>query len=274
MLVFPNAKINLGLHILNKREDGYHNLETIFYPIPLSDSLEMIVNPTSDTIQLSNFGIQVEGDTTSNLVTKAFKLIQKKYGIPGVNAALLKNIPTGAGLGGGSSDGAFALKLLNKLFSLDIPQQELENLALELGSDCPFFISNQAVFAQGRGEIFSPVQVQLKGFWFVLIKPEIHVSTAQAFSRVSRRGEINPENLKQLVEAGVHHWKGELTNDFEPSVFAFAPELAEIKEALYSSGAIYASMSGSGSSVYGIFNSPIHLKDQFKNCFYFEGFLN
>lgn len=274
MLVFPNAKINLGLHILNKREDGYHNLETIFYPIPLSDSLEMIVNPTSDTIQLSNFGIQVEGDTTSNLVTKAFKLIQEKYGIPGVNAALLKNIPTGAGLGGGSSDGAFALKLLNKLFSLDISQQELENLALQLGSDCPFFISNQAVFAQGRGEIFSPVQVQLKGYWFVLIKPEIHVSTAQAFSKVSRRGETNPENIKQLVEAGVQNWKGELTNDFEPSVFAFAPELSEIKEALYSSGAIYASMSGSGSSVYGIFNSPIHLKDQFKNCFYFEGFLN
>lgn len=273
MLVFPNAKINLGLHVVNKREDGFHNLETVFYPIPLSDSLEMVHDSTLESIHLESFGIAVDGNPENNLIIKAYQLLKKDFPLKGIRSALLKNIPTGAGLGGGSSDGTFALKLLNELYELQLSNQTLEKYALQLGSDCPFFVSNKAVYAEGRGELFSPIHVSLQGYWFVLIKPDVHVSTAMAFSHVKKRGIENAGELRRIIESGVVNWKEELQNDFESSVFIHAPEVKKIKDLLYEGGAVYASMSGSGSSVFGIFTEPFSFKEKMKHCFVFESWL-
>jgi 4-diphosphocytidyl-2-C-methyl-D-erythritol kinase len=253
MVVFPNCKINIGLNIINKRNDGYHNLQTIFYPLALNDVLEIIEAPQQETgIHFSATGIPVPGDVDTNLCIKAYHLLKKDFPqLPCIKMHLHKAIPMGAGLGGGSADAAFALQLLNKKFALEIANEKLMDYALQLGSDCPFFILNKASFATGRGEILRPITMDLSVYKIFLINPGIHVSTALAFSQV--KVEENKENLQELIMLPINQWKERIGNDFEKPVFEAYPELSSIKNELYNKGALYASMSGSGSSLYGIF---------------------
>ncbi len=252
MICFPNAKINLGLNVVSKRADGYHNLETVFYPLRIHDALEVIENESLATDTFYQTGLQVDGDSNDNLVMKALRLMREKYNFPPVEVHLLKKIPFGAGLGGGSSDASCMLKLLNETFSLGIADAELAELALRLGADCPFFIYNRPLFASGIGEVFEEINLSLQGYYFVLVKPDVHVSTKDAFGGIKPQMPALP--LKEIVRLPVSEWKNAMTNDFEKTVFAKHPEIAEVKDKLYQAGAIYASMSGSGSSVYGIFS--------------------
>ena len=254
MVVFPNAKINLGLRVVAKRSDGYHDIDTVFYPIPFYDILEII--PSNKNIEFTFSGKEIKGDINSNLCFKAYQLIKKDYPqIPSVKIHLHKNIPMGAGLGGGSSDGAFMLKMLNEKFQLGITDDALEQYALQLGSDCPFFIANKACGASGRGEQFESIELDLKNKSFLLVNPGLHVSTADAFSKINIANNISP--CTSVVKHPIDKWKELLINDFEHSVFEIHPILKEIKETLYSAGAIYASMTGTGSSIYGIFEKDI-----------------
>lgn len=275
MITFPNAKINLGLNIVSKRPDGYHNLETIFYPVPIKDALEIILpDDQFDTDRFTIHGLTIEGNPGDNLVMKALRLVQANYyDVPkGLKTILLKKIPSGAGLGGGSSDAAFMLRLLNDSFNLGATKDELANLAVQLGADCPFFIYNQPVFASGIGEIFEEVDLSLKGYYMILIKPDIFVSTKDAFSNIKpKQAAIS---LKQVVSYPIEKWKEFMFNDFENTVFAKFPAIAEIKNTLYEHGALYASMSGSGSSVYGIFEKETDLKDCFSSNYYWSGYLD
>lgn len=274
MLVFPNAKINLGLNITEKRPDGYHNLETIFYPIPVEDALEVnVLNGGNEKFRLHQAGLEIEGAAENNLVVKAYKLLDEKFGLPPVDIHLYKHIPSGAGLGGGSADAAFMLKLLNERFSLQLSDDELEEYAARLGADCAFFISNRPTYAEGIGNIFSPVSLSLKGYQIWLVKPDVFVSTRDAFSQIKpHRPEMS---LKEIVKLPVEEWKGCMVNDFEESVFPQFPAIAEIKEEMYRQGAVYASMSGSGSSVYGLFKADAVLPDvDFgENAFIYKGIL-
>ena len=265
MILFPNAKINIGLEILRKRPDSYHDLETVFYPIQLSDVLEI---NKSHEFGFSTSGIPV-GNSSDNLVVKAYNLLQSEFNLPAVNIHLLKIIPMGAGLGGGSSDAAFTLIGLNELFELKLSKENLITYASKLGSDCPFFIINRPSFAEGRGEILSECDVNLSGYKLVLIKPECSVPTAVAYSKVT---PVLPSvSLPQLVGKAIDEWSGKVVNRFEESVFPSYPQIKEIKEMLYSKGAVYASMSGSGSSVFGIFSTgKCSLKKEFSDCFYWE----
>jgi len=262
MIVFPNCKINLGLQILNKREDGFHNLETIFYPVLLRDALE-VIRSTDDKMQANiNFkstGLTIEGDSHNNLCIKAFDLLKKDFpALPSVQMHLHKTIPIGAGLGGGSSDGAFALKLLNEKFQLGLSSQQLINYALELGSDCPFFIINNPSFATGRGELLEEVILDLSAYQFAIVNPGIHVNTGWAFSNLSGRSERSDSeqqhDLKTIIQKPISAWKNQLINDFEEPVSKTHPEIASIKQQLYDAGAVYASMTGSGSTLFGIFS--------------------
>lgn len=260
MLHFPNAKINIGLFVTEKRADGYHNLETIFYPVPrLKDALELLAAPQNEASSLRISGKTIEGDVYNNLVWKAFQLIQNKY--PGklspVNIHLLKSIPMGAGLGGGSADAAFMLRLLNKFFELNITDATLAEYALELGSDCPFFIHNSPHFAQGRGEVLSPINLDLSNYDLQIICPKVHVNTGAAFGKISPKPASF--SLKNLSNLPIEKWKDFVFNDFEKPIFEDYPILADIKQKLYQDGALYAAMSGSGSALYGIFeqgNTP------------------
>ena len=248
MITFPNAKINLGLNVVSRREDGYHNLETVFYPVELRDALEFV--PAKKTA-LTILGLPVDGDIERNLVVRAFRLLQNEFQLPELEIALLKHIPMGAGLGGGSSDAAFMLKSINTHFELHLSGVQLESYAAKLGADCPFFIRNEPVFASGIGTEFTSIDLSLKGYYLVLIKPDIHVSTAEAYAQViCQRWEIP---LIEVIKMPLVKWEEFLVNDFEKSVFAAHSELAILKEKLYEFGAIYASMSGSGSTLYGIF---------------------
>lgn len=253
MITFPNAKINLGLNITEKRSDGYHNLETVFYPVPLEDVLEVHEWKTASNKKfvLHQSGLNIEGDQEHNLVVKAYRLLDDIYSLPPVEIFLYKHIPSGAGLGGGSSDAAFMLKLLNHKFELNISDSKLEEYAVSLGADCAFFIKNSPTFAEGIGNIFSPVSLSLKGYGLLLIKPDLFVSTRDAFSLVK---PCKPQqSLKEIIAKSVADWKELMVNDFEESVFSKYPAVRQIKEELYAQGAIYASMSGSGSSVFGLF---------------------
>lgn len=271
MLVYPNAKINIGLNIVSKREDGYHNIETVFYPIGLCDALEIEPSDTCTDYSFSNAGIPVDGDAENNLVIKAYRLLQAEFDISPVDITLVKNIPFGAGLGGGSSDAAFALKALNELFGLNIALEQLEAYAVRLGADCPVFIKNEPVYATGIGNEFSGIELSLEGYFLVLVKPDVFVSTPAAYAGV--KPKLPEYDLKEMIKLPVSEWKGKIGNDFELSVFGKFPEIAEVKSKLYESGALYASMSGSGSAVYGLFREePIHLPD-FGNCFVTGGFL-
>lgn len=268
MIVFPNAKINLGLNITEKRPDGYHNLETVFYPIPLEDALEVVpMECSSEDFKLNCSGIPIKGLPEENLVVKAYNLLKNKFSLPPIHIYMRKHIPSGAGMGGGSSDAAFMLKLLNELFELRLSVSELEDFATALGADCAFFIQNRPVYAEGIGNIFSPISLSLKGYTLVIVKPDIFVSTKEAFAHIQPRKAT--VSIKEIIQAPIEDWKSHLINDFECSVFRTHPGIKEIKEDLYNAGALYASMSGSGSSVYGIFKKQIAgLEEMFTDCFY------
>lgn len=268
MIVCPNAKINLGLEVLRRRDDGYHDIETLFVPVPgLRDVLEIVKAPE---VALFQYGTPCGVEVEKNLCFKAFRLMQKLYDIGNINIFLYKNIPMGAGLGGGSSDAAFTLLAINDVFELGLEKRELAAMAAELGSDCPFFIYNEPMFASGRGEILEPYPLDLTGYHIEIITPEIHISTPEAYRGVdaikfglgadeSLSAEMLQAidsagaGLKERIAAGVEHWRENVVNDFEAYAFSKYPILAEIKQSLYDRGAVYASMTGSGSAMYGIF---------------------
>ncbi len=261
MLLFPNCKINLGLNIISKRDDGFHNLETVFLPVPLQDALEII--PAANgaaALAFSQSGLPVAGEEKNNLCIKAYNLLKKDFPqLPAVAMHLHKAIPMGAGLGGGSADGAFALLLLNKRFNLALSEEQLIQYALQLGSDCPFFIINKPCFAQGRGEQMQPVKLPLAGYTLVLVNPGVHVPTGWAFSQITPSQPV--KNMRAIISQPLTTWKDELVNDFEAPVIKAHPQLGEIKNKLYQFGALYAGMSGSGSTFYGIFAAAPQLGD-------------
>jgi 4-diphosphocytidyl-2-C-methyl-D-erythritol kinase len=257
LIYFSNCKINIGLNILGERADGYHDLATIFYPLPFYDIIEIL---PSTNFKFTNLGQTIPGDTNQNLCIKAYELLLSKgYTIPPIEILLYKNIPTGAGLGGGSANASTILLALNNKFNLGITTENLIKYALELGSDCPFFILNKACYATGRGETLTPLDLNLKGYFIVLVNPGLHVPTGWAFTEVKKH---NPYPLfpKDITTVNINDWKNIIYNDFEQAIFGTYPEVAAIKNELYSHSAIYSSMSGSGSSVYGIFkNMPTEI---------------
>jgi 4-diphosphocytidyl-2-C-methyl-D-erythritol kinase len=264
MIAFPNCKINLGLNIIRKREDGFHDLETIFLPIPFTDILEII---SSDKTELTVTGLSV--NTTDNLCIKAFNLLQQKFlRLPPIKMHLHKVIPMGAGLGGGSSDAAFTLNLLNEKFELNLKTEQLADLALQLGSDCPFFILNKPCFATGRGEILEPVNIDLKNHRILIVNPGIHIDTRWAFSKITPLQRNT--SIKQVITQPIETWKEDLQNDFEVPVFAKYPEIKKIVIDLYEQGAEYASLSGSGSSVFGIFSKEKNIKSSGNKKYFYK----
>ncbi len=265
MITFPNAKINLGLHILMKRDDGYHNIETVFYPVGWHDILEIIpavkkINRRTD-VQFRSGGIKIARSIKKNSCVKAYQVLKEKYDLPPVEMYLHKIIPAGAGLGGGSSDAAFTIVMLNNIFSLKIAENEIEKLATSIGADCAFFIKNKPLFASGIGNEFEKINVDLSGYFIVIVKPDVHVSTLSAYKNVIPGTPAI--SLKEVLLKPVSEWKEFLLNDFEKTVFKKYPGIKHIKDQLYDSGALYASMSGSGSSVFGIFEKEINLTEKF-----------
>ncbi|MHB9055250.1 MAG: 4-(cytidine 5'-diphospho)-2-C-methyl-D-erythritol kinase [Paludibacteraceae bacterium] len=265
MITYPNAKINIGLNVVERRADGYHNIETIFYPIGIQDVLSVEPSDTCTDYSFSSSGIEVGGDPENNLIVKAYRLLRSQYQFPPVDITFIKQIPFGAGLGGGSSDAAFMLKTLNDLFQLKITLKKLEQLAGRLGADCPFFIRNKPVYATGIGNVFTPIELSLRGLWLLLIKPDIHVSTAEAYAGITP--VPSDVALTDLIAQPIEIWKHIIKNDFEKTVFAKQPAIAILKQQLYDMGAVYASMSGSGSSVYGIFDDEPKIKGLFDGYF-------
>lgn len=269
MIAFPNSKINLGLNIVSKRSDGFHELRTLFYPISLRDSLEII--PTKENQDsFTSSGIPIPEDKKGNLCEQAIAMVREDYDFPQVQMHLHKNIPIGAGLGGGSADAVFTILLLKNLFDLEITRDELHVMAGRLGSDCPFFLENQPCLAYGRGEILQPFSLNLKGYHLFLAMPAIHVSTREAFSAITPQKPS--ENIAEWLVRPPDKWKQKVVNDFEEGVFSIYPRIGELKTIFYSFGAEYASMSGSGASVFGIFShkpgTAIYKKLQ--DCFIWE----
>ena len=253
MIDFPNAKINLGLDVIAKRNDGYHEIESVLFPISLADALEIIPAKNGQS-GFASSGLKIPSDGKSNLCQRAFDLLKEEFKLPEVYIHLHKVIPAGSGLGGGSSDAAFTLKMANKIFSLNLDSEKMMQLAAKIGSDCPFFIENKPMLASGRGEILKPAPLSLKGMSLLLVKPNVHVSTAEAYAGIKPRQPNMP--ISQIISLPIEHWKHKLKNHFEESVFASHPILAQIKKQLYTSGALYAAMSGSGSAIFGIFDKP------------------
>lgn len=252
MVVFPNAKINIGLRVVEKRNDGYHNIETIFFPIPIYDALEIIDDEKkAEEVEFVNSGLQVDTNNKDNLCVKAYHLLKQKYFLPNIKIQLLKSIPMGAGLGGGSADAAFTLLTLNKKYNLQLNENELINYSLQLGSDCPFFIVNQPCYATARGENLHKIDLDLSNYKLVIINPKIHISTAQAFKNITPKK--TEHSLQYLINQPIELWKETIVNDFEAAAFLQYPFLQNIKETLYNHQAIYAAMSGTGSTFYGIF---------------------
>ena len=275
MLTFPCAKINLGLNITSEREDGYHNLETVFFPVPLTDALEVKLMhndfPSCEPCDLKITGNAVNCDEQNNLVVKAYKLLAQDFSLPRVHTHLVKRIPMQAGLGGGSADGAFMIRLLDERFRLNMGIAEMERYASRLGSDCAFFITAEPSFGTGRGEVLEPVQIvenNLQAFYIVIVKPAVAVSTREAFKQIVCR---QPEHCcRDIIRQPVETWKAMLANDFEVPAFKQRPELAAIKQQLYNLGAVYAQMSGSGSAFFGLFRrEPQQVKETFPGCFTF-----
>lgn len=270
MILFPNAKINIGLNIVERRPDGYHNLESIFYPINIYDRMEVEEDPDSPEPRCSMTldGIEIEGRPEDNLVVRAYNLLEEQMPLPAVKVQLRKLIPMGAGLGGGSSDAAYMLKALNEMFSLHLTDEHLETLAARLGADCAFFIKNQPVFATGIGNVFhyDVPMPSLSGKTLALVKPDIFVSTREAYALIT---PARPKyDLVSSAQLPLSMWHDTIVNDFEASVFPKHPTIRQIKEKLYEMGAVYASMSGSGSSVFGIFDTPVtELDTQFPGMF-------
>lgn len=263
MITYPNAKINIGLSITERRPDGYHNIESVFYPINLQDAVEIKTIEGEEPqggYKLKVSGTILDGTPDDNLVVKAYQLLRKDFNFPAQKIHLYKHIPVGAGLGGGSSDAAAIIKMLNEKFALGLTSEQMQNYAVQIGADCPFFINNTPVFATGIGNIFTPTELSLHGKTIILVKPNIFVSTRDAYALVKPSPAAIP--LTEAIKQPISEWKQIITNDFEKSVFAKYPEIAAIKDKLYDMGALYASMSGSGSSVYGIFDSPIEYADE------------
>lgn len=254
MIVFPNAKINLGLNILERRADGFHNLESVFYPVGWSDALEIL---PAEKFSFQSSGIKIDGDLTGNLCVKVYQALKDKFNLPPVSIHLHKNIPIGAGLGGGSSDAAFTLRLLNQLFQLHLSTTEMQNFIRPFGSDCAFFIENKPVFAFGKGDQFNETELRLTGKHIVLIYPNLHVSTKEAYDGIVP--QIPKNHLIDSIQKEIFTWKNSLKNDFEKSIFIKYPAISKLKEELYKMGALYASMSGSGSTVYGIFKEEMNM---------------
>ena len=272
MILYPPAKINLGLNILRKREDGYHDIDTCMVEIPFTDILEVTI---SDSFEFLQTGITFNGTGGTNLCEKAYQLLQKEYEIGPVRIHLRKQIPVGAGLGGGSADATYTLIALNELFHLRLSNQKLKELSTELGSDCPFFVEGLPQIAQGRGEVLTTIELDLSNFYLVLLNPGIHVGTKEAYEGVSVTDEVI--SVQELLQKPIQQWRATLKNDFETSVFLLFPEIQRLKNSLYESGAVYAAMSGSGSSVYGLFldedtaqkftSKHLIYKGKFKNPF-------
>ncbi len=272
MVIFPRAKINLGLFVTEKRGDGYHNLESVFYPVGLSDVLEFIVpvkDPGRDILEIT--GIEIEGNTDDNLIIKALSVLREKCSIPHLSIHLHKLIPTGAGLGGGSSDAASFLKVLNRYFCMAFSDDELREVALRIGSDCPFFIDSRPAFATGRGEILKPLPEVLNGKFIVILKPGKAVSTREAFSgMIPLKRDID---LPSVYLGDTGKWKDILINDFEKKISSVIPEITLIKNSLYDIGAFYSAMTCSGSAVYGIFSSPPAIPESLIKYFTWTGYL-
>ncbi len=264
MIKFPNAKINIGLNITEKRSDGFHNIETIFYPIKLSDILEIKI--AKEKFSITTTGISIDnGLNKNNICTQAFELLKKQYSIDPVQMHLHKIIPTGAGLGGGSSDAAFTLSMLNTIMKLNLSITDLQELAEQTGSDCPFFIVNKPAYATGKGTVLNPVDINLKGYFLVLVYPPITVNTANAYKKITT--QKTSQKIPELIQAPIEKWKENIKNDFEKVIFDQYPEIKMIKTQLYESGALFASMSGSGSAVYGIFKNEMDMSSLFSNYF-------
>jgi len=270
MIRFPIAKINLGLNVVARRPDGYHDLETVFYPVPIKDALEVQVMdelfPSAYDYDLKVTNLNIEGDEQKNLVVRAYNLLKRDFPQMGrVHAHLYKAIPTQAGMGGGSSDCAAMILLLNDLFGLKLSEQQMIDYAAKLGADCAFFIIGKPAYAEGIGEKLVPIDLNLSGYYLGVVRPDIPVSTKEAFSLVK---PMRPaENCRDVVAQPVGTWRERLTNDFEQSVFALHPEIGQIKEQLYALGADYAAMSGSGSALFGLFQKEIALEETFKGMF-------
>lgn len=256
MLLLPNCKINLGLQVVRKRPDGYHDLQTVFYPIPLRDNLELRELRNSDApyaLQLA--GQTIEGNPDDNLIIKVYRQLKEEFDLPALDIYLYKHIPLGAGLGGGSSDAAFMMKGLNEVFELGLSDYEMERRLAGLGADCAFFVQNVPAYATGIGDELTPIPLSLKGMYIVLVKPDVSVSTREAYAGVTPK---EPEHdLLKALRRPVTEWRDRVVNDFEPSVFAAHPELAAVKQTLYDMGADYAAMSGSGSTLFGLFSRPV-----------------
>lgn len=270
MVSFPPCKINLGLNVIRKRTDGYHDIATCFYPIPWNDALEIV---PSKNFTFSTSGDPVPGAIANNLCVRAYELLKKDFSLKPVSMHLLKKIPIGAGLGGGSSDGAFALKVLNDVFGLSLGTKKLIEYAAMLGSDCPFFIECKPAIGNGRGEILSPVNLSLKGKFVIIIKPEVSISTSQAFSETVPR-EPGVDVRTVIEKHGIDEWKELLRNDFEESTFKRFPVIHDIHTKLYAFGATYASMSGSGSAVFGLFEKEVDLKKEFQSLTYWSSYID
>ena len=273
MIVFPCAKINLGLNIVSKREDGYHNLETVFYPIPLYDALEIKYMdekfPSDTACDLKVTGNAVDCEEQKNLVVKAYHILAADYQLQRIHTHLYKHIPSQAGLGGGSSDAAFMIRLLDERFRLNIGNPEMERYAARLGADCAFFIEAEPAYAEGIGDVLMPADGpdgNLHGYYLCVVKPDVAVSTKEAYSAITPKKPA--KSCRDIVRQPIETWKEELVNDFEEPIFKMHPELAAIKQKLYDQGAVYASMSGSGSALYGIFKKePKGIKEQFDGMF-------
>jgi len=269
MIVFPNAKINVGLNIIEKRSDGYHNIESCFYPVGWSDALEITI---ADEFGFITDGIAIPGNNSDNLCVKAYKMIASDYALPAVQMHLLKAVPIGAGLGGGSSDAAFAIKALDQQFNLQISFEKQLDYARRLGSDCAFFILNKPAYCFEKGDKFEEIDLNLRGKWIVMVNPGIHISTIEAYAG------INPQpgrsDLRNVLKQPVSAWKDEVKNDFEATLFPKYPLLQKIKDDLYSSGAEYAAMSGSGSTLYGIYDNEKNLEKHFSKFKVWQGFLS
>jgi len=263
MVSFPHCKINLGLQVISKRADGYHDIETCFYPVPWCDVLEII---KANHFQFTQSGTAIPGREEDNLCVKAYQLLKQDFDLHPVHIHLHKVIPTGAGLGGGSSDAAFTLRTLNSVFDLQLSTAQMSEYACRLGSDCAFFIEDRPRLGSGRGEVLSETQLTLKGLYLVLVKPDIHISTAEAYAGVKAQ---QPEtSLSKILALPVTEWKNLLINDFEESIFKNHPTISALKGKFYQHGAIYASMSGSGASVFGIFNSPVDLRKELEGTYW------
>jgi 4-diphosphocytidyl-2-C-methyl-D-erythritol kinase len=250
MVIFPNAKINIGLNIVERRADGYHNIETIFYPLMIKDAVEII---TAEKFSFRSSGLEIPGRQEDNLCIKGYQLLKKDFDLPPLSIHLHKHIPIGAGLGGGSADAGFFIRLLSQYFELALTDEQMMNYAKNLGADCAFFIQNKPVFAFDKGDEFEPIKLDLSAYKIILVMPPVHVSTAEAY------GGVKPAPVKQslleLISYPVKEWKNHIKNDFEANIFKNHPEIRGVKAVLYEAGALYASMSGSGASVFGIFDN-------------------